>query len=174
MDYSRIMFKKSDLGKCALITQAHSKVKLIVARNVSERNLILATEAGKNDKYIVTLRAIPIDKATKVKALFANREEVPITEMKDVFLTASIWVNDPANPPQLPIKGEEVFVNIGPVPNRDGEEVLRVTAMVLQPARVITPPASWDAVFDSLPPVDEDGNVIGEETVTNQHDVVHQ
>jgi hypothetical protein len=145
-------FKKAWLKGVKLIGRTYGKVELVVASTVTERNRINATEPGKSDKYIVTLRAIPADKFAKIKELFANTEEVPVEQMKDVFLTASIWINDPENLPKLPMKGEIVVGNIDLVPTREDRSkyVLRVQHIALQPAEV-APVLDWDGFFDEVP-----------------------
>jgi hypothetical protein len=133
-------FKKAWLKGVKLIGRTYGKVELVVASTVTERN------------RIVTLRAIPADKFAKIKELFANTEEVPVEQMKDVFLTASIWINDPENLPKLPMKGEIVVGNIDLVPTREDRSkyVLRVQHIALQPAEV-APVLDWDGFFDEVP-----------------------
>jgi hypothetical protein len=115
-----------------------NKVELEVASNVTEKNKIMATEPGKSDRYLVTLKAIPEDQIGRVKELFLGKTEVPIEEANGILLTASIWVDEDSNP-QLPMKGEKIYVSINWVNKRsDGtvpvEKVLRATATALKPA----------------------------------------
>jgi hypothetical protein len=155
------VFKKEWLNRFKIIDREFQKVRLQVATPVTEKNRIRATEPGKSDKYIVTLCAVPRDKFEVLKNAFAGgRTEVPYEELKGVFLTGQVWVNDPSNPPMLPLKNEEVFCNIGYVKNRQQEPVLRVTAMAQSPEVTLPPVPDWDAFFDSLPPVDAEGNVL--------------
>lgn len=148
-------FKKSWLTGVQAVDRVMSKVELTVASTVTERNRIRATEPGKSDKYIVTLRAIPADKFPKIKELFKNTDEVPIEQMRDVFLTASIWVNNPEQLPQLPMKGEKVMASIDLVPTREDRNryVLRVVGIALQPAAV-APTIDWDGFFDEVAEVE--------------------
>jgi hypothetical protein len=90
---------------------------------------------GTNPRYIVNVKAILKDDLPAIKEVFAGREVIPAEELREFFLTGTIWMNDDGVEPETPMKGEEVECAIGFVPNRDGEEVLRITAMNVKAAQ---------------------------------------
>lgn len=150
-------FKREWLTGCKIIDREMSKVELVVAHPVTEKNRIKATEPGKSDKYIVNLKAVPKDKLDKLKALFAGGvQEVPIEEVRDIFLTASIWVDNDAVNPLLPMKGEKVICSIGYVPNREKDALLlRVVQLTQQPVTQLEE-VEWSSIFDDAPSTVED------------------
>lgn len=157
-------FKREYLQGVKQITKPMSRVELVVAHTVTERNRINATEPGKSDKYIVTLKAVPADQLNKLKELFKDSNETAIENMRNVFLTASLWINDPENPPVLPLKGEKVMCAINYVPSRDDKEklVLRTVAFSMQPS-VVAPDFSFDEVFEEVAAVNTTAEMEKEE-----------
>jgi hypothetical protein len=128
-----IKFKRSLLATFAMLS-IPGKYTVKVFTNVSEKNLF--TDEKGQQRYIIGLRAIAPDQVPQLKQVFAEGvEEVDIEETNGLFLTAAIWKKDENDQPALPMKGEEVEVNFGPVLNRDGEEVLRITNIHVLPAK---------------------------------------
>lgn len=130
MESSGIIFKTSSLGSFAQPTQP-GKYEFEVLSNVTERNQY-ESESGRI-AYIVNLKAIAPDKTAQLIETFRGKSEVAIEETQGLFLTASIWKNGDQTP-ALPMKGEIVTATVGFVPNRDGEEVLRVTNIMVKAA----------------------------------------
>jgi hypothetical protein len=123
-------FKREWLNDVKFINKPVTKVKLQVTSNVSEKNRILATEPGKSDKYIVNLKAIAPDQLPLLKELFKdpNVKEVPIEKTNGLFLTGSIFMNDPEETPYLPMRNEWIHANIDYVDNKEKTaKLLRVT-----------------------------------------------
>lgn len=125
---SGIIFKREQLGNYSPINEPGT-YELEVAGNVTEKNLF-TDESGS--RYIVNLKAIAKDKLQQVKETFKEHESLPIEQTAGLFMTGSIWKNGAIT---LPMRGEKVKVTVAFVPSRDGEEVLRVTNILVQPAK---------------------------------------
>lgn len=154
-------FKREWLKDYRVIDRPMNKVELEVTSNVTEKNRINATEPGKSDKYIASLKAFAPDQAERIRELFLHREEVPIEETNGLFLTASIWDKGPDT--YLPMKGEKVLVNIDYVPNREGVQVLRPTNLQAKAAEKAKA-FDFSEFFGDEQPAD----------VTNDRDVVQR
>lgn len=128
---SGINFKREQLGQYRTITSPGT-YELQVANNVSEKNLF--RDADGKGRYIINLKAIASDKLAQVKETFKEAEVLPIEATAGLFMTGSIWKNGEETP-VLPMKGETVKVTVGFVASREGEEVLRVTNIVVQAAK---------------------------------------
>lgn len=115
-----------------LLIEAAGKYLVKVQNNVGDQNLY--TDEQGNTRYIVSLKAIMKDKLPQVLEVFKGVDEVDIEATNGLFATASIFKNGD-NTPALPMKGEEVEVICGYVPDRDGVEVLRVTNIHVLPAK---------------------------------------
>lgn len=126
---SGIIFKTDALKNYTQISRPGT-YELEVAGNVTERNLF-TDESGS--RYIVNLKAVADDKLAQLVEAFKGQESLPIEATSGLFMTASIWKNA-GSTPQLPMRGEKVKVTVGHVASRDGEEVLRVTNIAVQPA----------------------------------------
>lgn len=126
-----IKFKRENLAKYKTISTP-GKYELEVASNVSEKNRI-TDEDGKNPRYIVNLRAVANDKLPQLRELFKDQEEVEIEETNGLFLTGNIWERD-GQKTTLPMKGEKVDCAVDTVTSREGEEVLRVVNMRVNPS----------------------------------------
>lgn len=147
---SRItVFKREWLKNVVIIKHPMTKVELEVTSNVTEKNRINATEPGKSDKYIASLKAVALDKYDRLLELFKDRAEVPIEETNGIFLTGTIWLNDGDKAPSLPMKGEKILANVDFVENREGDQVLRVTNIMLQ-APVQAEKFDYASVFESV------------------------
>lgn len=127
-------FKREWLKDYKVIERPMQKVELEVTSNVSEKHRINSTDPTKSDKYIVNLKAIPVDQYDKLVELLKDNSEVPIEKTNGMFLTGTIWVNGEEKP-YLPMKGEALLCNIDYVENREKEQVLRVTNVQAQPAQ---------------------------------------
>jgi hypothetical protein len=101
---------------------------------------------GTNPRYIVNVKAILKEDIPAIKEMLAGREYIEADELRPYFLTGTIWVNDEGPAPELPMKGELVDCAFDYVPNRDGEEVLRITSMNVLPAQK-APKVDLDAMF---------------------------
>jgi hypothetical protein len=110
---------------------------LKVASTVSEKNLVQSENGRKS--YIVSLKAIAEDKLGQVKEVFQGKQEVDIEDTNGCFMTGNIWVNDGAQSPALPMKGETVKASVDYVKAKDAEDdeatVLRITAIQVQAAK---------------------------------------
>lgn len=126
---SGIIFKTEALKNYTQVDQAKTWI-LEVAGNVTERNLF-TDESGS--RYIVNLKAVAKDKLAQLVETFKGHEALPIETTSGLFMTASIWKNE-GSTPALPMRGEKVKCTVGFVASRDGEEVLRVTNIAVQPA----------------------------------------
>jgi hypothetical protein len=140
---------------------------------VTEGNRVKGKD-GKADKYIVQLKAIPEDKLEALKELFKDgKTEVPIREMRPILLSANLWVNNPEYPPTLPMRDEEVYVNINYVDNKErNKKVLRATDIQMKPATT-GESMDWDKFLSNdQPPVDQEtGAVITH--VKGNDDITH-
>lgn len=87
------------------------------------------SEDATNPRYIVNVKGLLKEDLPAIRELVKNRPVVPASEMREFFLTGTVWVNDDGEEPEIPMKGESIECAIDYVPNRDGEEVLRVTAI---------------------------------------------
>ncbi len=105
--------------------------ELEVANNVTENNQY--TDAS-GTRYIVNLKAIAPDKLQQVKEAFKGKESISSEEANGLFMTGSIWKAE-GKSSVLPMRGEIVKATLAFVPSRDGEEVLRVTNISVQPAK---------------------------------------
>jgi hypothetical protein len=90
---------------------------------------------GTNPRFIVNVKAILQDDIPALQKLLKGKEFIQAEALRPYFLTGTIWVGDDGSVPELPIKGEQVECAIDYVPNRDGKEVLRITAMNVMPAQ---------------------------------------
>jgi uncharacterized protein YnzC (UPF0291/DUF896 family) len=143
---STINFKRSSLVGFQEISEP-GKYKVQVLNNVTDKNLV--ESASGRQSYITSLKAIFPDKLEQLKQVFAESEEVAIEQTNGLFATGNIWKNSDETP-ALPMKGEEVEVTVGYVPNRDGEEVLRVTNMRVLGAKVAKK-LSLEGLFATTP-----------------------
>jgi len=142
MESTSIQFKRSSLAGYVAITEP-GKYKLQVSNNVTDKNLV-ESENGRQS-YIVGLKAIFPDKLEQVKQVFAETEEVAIEQTNGLFATGNIWKNGDSEP-ALPMKAEEIEATVAYVPNRDGEEVLRITNMRVLGAKT-APKLSLEGLF---------------------------
>lgn len=105
--------------------------ELEVTNNVTENNQY--TDAS-GTRYIVNLKAIAPDKLEQVRQAFKGKESISSEEAQGLFMTGSIWKAE-GKTPVLPMRGEIVKATLALVPSRDGEEVLRITNILVQPAK---------------------------------------
>jgi len=139
------LFHKQWLGNYAII-DGPGKYSLPVT---SQPQLFVpdpTTGDQSNPRYIVNVKAILKEDIPAIREVLKGKDYVNAQEMRDFFLTGTIWVNDDGVQPEIPMKGELVDCAVDYVPNREGEEVLRITSMNVLPA-VKAPKVDLDALF---------------------------
>lgn len=137
------LFRKEWLANYAII-DGPGKYEVTTTSNP---NLYDPAEYGEegNPRYIVNVKAVLREDLAKVAELLHGKEFVKADDLNDVFMNGNIWVNDGVVP-ELPMKRENITVTIDYVTNREGEEVLRITGIQVQPVKK-APKIDLDALF---------------------------
>lgn len=78
-------------------------------------------------KFIVGLKAIAKEKTAAFVALFDETDEIAIEDLSGLTMTANMPVNN--GRANTPMKNQLVKINVDYVKNRDGKDVLAVTAI---------------------------------------------
>lgn len=114
--------------------------KTVKAANVSQTLPVLNSEQEHQEnpisgeplyKQIINLKAFTKENAERVKELFEDREEIDLTELNGLTMSANYIHN--GSPKRLPMKGQEVEIFVDLVESkRQGKKVLGVTDFIVQ------------------------------------------
>lgn len=119
-------FKKEWLAGYKNVTKP-GVYEIEVASNVTDKNFYPAQTPDESDRHIVSLRAFFPDQAPTIKDLFSKADAVSYEHTKGLFATATLWHNDGIPPARLPMRGEKLMCTVGFVPNKEEQQVLRIT-----------------------------------------------
>lgn len=85
-------------------------------------------EDGSKSRYIVNLRAATIESLEECLNILGTRQICSFHDVRDLFLSGTIWENDIDDLKRLPVKGEKVIVTFDYV-----DDIMRGISLSLIP-----------------------------------------
>jgi hypothetical protein len=129
---SNAIFKKSSLSNYGVISGPGTFI-VKVSNSVKPEYLI---EDGSKSRYIVNLKVATVENFKKCLNIMGNKELIEFDDIKQCFMSGTLWYNDLKNTTILPVKGENVIASFDYV-----EEQLRCISLTLIPRKQL---ASFD------------------------------
>ena len=118
------IFNKDHLNHYSIVKEPGTYV-VKCANTVRPQYLI---EDGSKSRYIVNLRAATIENLEECLDILGKRQICSFHDVRDLFLSGTIWENDLDDLKRLPVKGEKVIVTFDYV-----DDIMRCVSLSLIP-----------------------------------------